>query len=76
VRRPEWECWPDLRVTVRPLPWTWHVKPRWYVDDLGWRAHTSVAWLFVTVEWWGQDSDHPLFPMVDDAAGSPAVGEP
>jgi hypothetical protein len=60
---PDWECWPDLRVTFRPLPWTWHLKPRLYVDDHGARSMWSFAWLALTVEWWGQDPGHELFPM-------------
>jgi hypothetical protein len=49
------DTWPDLRVVVRPLPWTWRVRPRWYADDVdGPIGHWSLAWLFVTIEWWGQ----------------------
>jgi hypothetical protein len=64
--RPEWDCWPDLRVTVRLFPWHWRLRPWLYVDDNeGARGHWSLEWLAVTVEWWGQGSDSPLFPMED-----------
>lgn len=66
MARPDFECWPDLRITVRLLPWAWSFKPRVYADDLhGARSLCSVAWLFLTVEWWGQDTGHSLFPMKD-----------
>lgn len=54
--------WPDLRVVVRPLPWTWRFLPRLYHDDVeGWRGHCSFAWLFLTVEWW---ANKPMFRAV------------
>jgi hypothetical protein len=70
MRRPDWDCWPDLRVTIRPLPWTWALRPRLYADANGARSHSSVAWLCVVVEWYGQDLGHSLFPMAEASAGS------
>lgn len=53
------DTWPDLRVTLHPLPWAWRLVPGVYVDDVeGWRGHWSFRWLFLVVEWWG---NVPLF---------------
>lgn len=50
------DTWPDVRLTLRPLPWTWKLKPWLYVDDVeGWKGHWSIQWFFVTVEWWGNE---------------------
>lgn len=53
------DTWPDLRLTVHLLPWTWRLRPRGYIDDVdGWRGHCSFAWLFLDLAWWG---NRPLF---------------
>lgn len=62
-RRPDFDAWPDLRVVLRPLPWTWRLKPHVYVDDHGALSTLTVQWLCLTVEWWGQDPGQPLFPF-------------
>lgn len=58
------ETWPDLRVTLHLLPWTWRLKPRIYVDDVDGAigGHASLTWLFLVVEWWG---NKPLFREAD-----------
>lgn len=66
MRRPDFECWPDLRITLHLPPWAWRLKPWLYVDDNGARSHWSASWLFLVVEWWGQDPGHALFPMRDE----------
>lgn len=55
------DTWPDIRVIVRPLPWTWRIKPSVYVDDVHPAAHCSWSWLFLTVEWWAQDRPRDWF---------------
>ena len=66
MRRPDWLCWPDLRIIIRPLPWTWRLRPHIYVDGVRWSNLTTFQWLFLTVELWGkEDDDHAWFPMVD-----------
>lgn len=48
------DTWPDLRMTVHLLPWTWQWRPSFYVDDVdGWRGHWSAGWLGLDVEWYG-----------------------
>jgi hypothetical protein len=53
------DTWPDLRVTVHLLPWTWKLRPSLYWDDVdGPKGMTAFRWLFLAVVWWGND---PLF---------------
>jgi hypothetical protein len=68
MRRPDWPCWPDLRITLRPLPWHWRLKPQTYVGDDGLRDHWQVQWLFVTVEFWGDRKGIPMFPFTEEQA--------
>lgn len=49
------DTWPDLRVTIHPLPWCWRLIPRFYADHRP-AAHVSVRWLCLDVQWWAQDS--------------------
>lgn len=48
------ESWPDLRVTFHLFPWTWRLKPLFYVDDNP-AAMVSFEWLFLQLEWWAED---------------------
>lgn len=49
------DTWPDFRVTIHLLPWTWKLRPRLYADDVeGPIGHCSFCWLFADIEWWGQ----------------------
>ena len=48
------DTWPDLRVIVRPLPWTWSLKPRFHADDLYPWSYCVAQWLFLTIEWWAE----------------------
>ena len=49
------DTWPDFRITVHVLPWSWKLRPRLYADDVdGSIGHCSFCWLFADVEWWGQ----------------------
>ena len=67
-RRPDWGAWPSIRAKVELFPWHWRWRPWLYADDThGARALCSAQWLFLTVEWWGQDTG-PLFPL-DDPEG-------
>lgn len=66
-RRPDFACWPDLRVVVRFLPWTWRLTPFVYVDDVfGARGYWSVTWLALTVEWCAP-SPGPMFPTLGES---------
>lgn len=54
------DTWPELRVTVVPLPWCWRLRPRFYRDDVdgGFYGHSSFEWLFLRLEWW---NNRPMF---------------
>lgn len=53
------DTWPDLRVTLHLLPWTWRLLPHIYADDVhGPLILSSFAWLFVKVEWF---ANKPMF---------------
>lgn len=48
------DTWPELRVTLLPLPWTWHINPRIYWDDVDGPLGLSTCWfLFLRLEFWG-----------------------
>ena len=74
------DTWPDLRIVLRPLPWTWHLRPVFYVDDKGAAGHWSFQWLFLTVEWWAQDTPSEWFvdrePDPRELFGSGSYGGP
>ena len=59
------DTWPDLRFIFRPLPWTWHLLPRFYADDPHPAGHWDFQWLFLTVEWWAEDK--PRWWFFEDA---------
>lgn len=48
------ETWPEIRVTILPLPWTWR-RPRFYRDELRPWALTEFTFGPIWVEWGGQD---------------------
>lgn len=51
--------WPDLRITIHLLPWSWQLRPRFYIDDVdGWRGLCSFSWLMIAVDFYG---NVPLF---------------
>lgn len=53
----ERSSWPDLRLAVHPLPWTWPIKPHfWHDDDM--TTSCGFVWLFIQVEWW---ANRPMF---------------
>jgi hypothetical protein len=53
--------WPDFRVTIHPFPWTWRLRPSFYVDDVdGWQGITNFRWLFLSLEWYG---NKPMFTV-------------
>ena len=55
------ETWPEVRITLLPLPWTWRLLPRFYADDLHPWGHASFDWLFWRTEWWAQDKPRDWF---------------
>lgn len=68
MKRPDFLCWPDLRVTVHPLPWCWRLRPFMHIDEVhGARCMWIFRWLAFDVEWWGQEKGVPLFP-IDEVA--------
>lgn len=56
------DTWPELRVTIRLLPWHWRIRPRLYHDFASFDGRPSfdltVSWLFVTIDFL---ADRPLF---------------
>jgi hypothetical protein len=49
------DTWPEIRVVLLPLPWTWR-KPRVYWDEPGGPLALSMAEFGpIWIEWGGQD---------------------
>lgn len=57
------DTWPDVRLTLHLLPWTWRLAPLLWRDDVTPTVH--FAWLFIEVEFL---SDKPMFRHAPDRA--------